>query len=177
MLLACSVCVCVCVKCIALWGKQYESDCFFPLHRDLPKVWVSTNTPQKFFFLPAAQKACMLPPAKPLSLQFLLPSAGSRFSNAHLKHLRSICQQGMLLNWQKCHQWNSQCNARGPLYPPVTHNHRHRFSMRVHCSVKMAMLPLISKGIERWQGHSRSIGVLKLALCRWWALILQAVTG
>ena len=28
----------------------------------------------------------------------------------------------------------------------------------------MAVLPLISKGIERWQGHSRSVRVLKL-LC------------
>lgn len=24
--------LCVCVNCAALGGKQYESDCFFPLH-------------------------------------------------------------------------------------------------------------------------------------------------
>lgn len=46
----------------------------------------------------------------------------------------------------------------------VTHNHCHRFSMRVRWRVKMAVLPLISKVIERWQGHSRSLRALKL-LC------------
>lgn len=44
----------------------------------------------------------------------------------------------------------------------VTHGNSHRFSVRVHWGVKMAALPFAGKGTERWQGHSRSIGVLRL---------------
>lgn len=47
---------------------------------------------------------------------------------------------------------------------PVTQNHCYRFSMRVHWGVEMTVLPLISKGMERWQGHRRSIKVFETAL-------------
>lgn len=45
---------------------------------------------------------------------------------------------------------------------PVTQNHCYRFSMRVRWGVEMTVFPLISKGMERWQGHRRSIKILKL---------------
>lgn len=95
---------------------------------------------------------------------FMLPSAGSRFSDSHLKHLHSICQQWMLLNWQSATSEIHSTAWESRFISPVTQNHCYRFSMRAHWGVETTMLPSISKGIERWQGHRRSIRALKL-LC------------
>lgn len=152
------------LKCIALRQKPCESDCSLPLGWDLPKVWAYTNTLQKCFHLPAAHKVCAafreaIASAALCCLQ-QEPSSAMPTSSTYTPSVKS----------SEC-SWTAKVppvkfsTALEPRFiRPVTQNHCYRFSMRVRWGVEMTVLPLISKGMERWQGHRRSIKVFETAL-------------
>jgi len=89
-------CVCVCMKCTALWGKKYESH-HFSYTRLAEGLSLYKYTTKKLFWF--CNKWGM-PAAPSKAVAFAILCAGHRLGSAHLRHLCSICQHWRLFSWQ-----------------------------------------------------------------------------
>lgn len=152
---------CVCVNCVALGGSDMsQAISFHSTETCRRSEFIQTHRRNVSLLQQGTRHACCLQQSHFLcNFCCLQQEAGSAMPTS------STCAPSVS---DECSGTDRSATSeirgamRGACFiSPVTRNHRHGFSMRVPWGVKTAVVPLVSKGTERWQGHSRSIRVLK----------------